>query len=72
MNVVADMVVDFAGDDRTKTFKIAFKPAIPAPFAARLQARLDKLSPPPMQNGPIHFQVIYRINGGTGGTAPAR
>jgi hypothetical protein len=57
----AGMMLDFTGDDQNKTFKLAFKPAIPSPFAERLQARLDKLTPPPMQNGPIHFQVVFRI-----------
>jgi hypothetical protein len=58
-----ELMVDFAGGGKGKTFRLAFKPTIPTPFADRLQTRLDGLSAPPVRNGPIHFQVVYRING---------
>lgn len=64
--------VDYTGDVQSKqTFRLAFKRDPPRPFADRLQQRLDRLAPPPIKKGSIHFQVSYRINAVAPAAAPA-
>jgi hypothetical protein len=35
-------------------------------FGEGLQKRLEQVQPPPVSNGSIHFQVLFRIHGGSG------
>ncbi len=62
-----DLIVDCEVDaNGGKAFRLAFRADPASPFAEGLQKRLEQVQPPPVRNGSIHFQSLYRVHGGSG------
>jgi hypothetical protein len=62
-----DLIVDCEVDaDGRKVFRLAFRADPPSLFGEGLQKRLEQVQPPPVKSDSIHFQVLFRLHGGSG------